>query len=56
MGAGGEMGRTLDFLCQEILREVNTIGSKSGDVTITKSVIALKSDVDRLKEQVANLE
>ncbi len=56
LGNGGEMGRTLDFLSQEILREVNTIGSKSGDVAITKSVIALKSDVDRLKEQVANLE
>ena len=56
LAKGGEMGRTLDFLCQEILREANTIGSKSGDVAITKSVIALKSDVDRLKEQVANLE
>ena len=49
-------GRLADGSAQEILREVNTIGSKSGDVAITKSVIALKSDVDRLKEQVANLE
>ena len=56
LGNDGEMGRTLDFLCQEILREVNTIGSKSGDVAITRSVIGLKSEVDRLKEQVANLE
>lgn len=52
----GEVGRTLDFLCQELLRETNTIGSKSGDVATAKHVIALKSDVDRLKEQVANLE
>ena len=56
LGAGGEMGRTLDFLCQELLREINTIGSKSGDVTISRAVIALKSSTDRLKEQVANLE
>lgn len=53
---GGEIGRTLDFLCQEMLREINTIGSKSGDVAITRNVIALKSEVDRLKEQAANLE
>jgi uncharacterized protein (TIGR00255 family) len=51
-----EVGRTLDFLSQEMLRETNTIGSKSGDVTIARAVITLKSDVDRLKEQVANLE
>jgi uncharacterized protein (TIGR00255 family) len=53
---GAEIGRTLDFLTQEMLREVNTIGSKSGDVEITRAVIELKSDVDRLKEQSANLE
>ncbi len=51
-----EIGRTLDFLCQELLRETNTIGSKSGDVEIARRVIELKSDIDRLKEQVANLE
>jgi len=51
-----EMGRTLDFLAQEMLREVNTIGSKSQDTQIAKAVIELKSDVDRVKEQVANLE
>jgi len=52
----GEIGRTLDFLAQEMLREANTIGSKSADVAVTRAVIALKSDIDRLKEQVANLE
>jgi len=52
----GEIGRTLDFLAQEMLREANTIGSKSGDVAIARAVIELKSDIDRLKEQVANLE
>lgn len=56
LAGDGEVGRTLDFLAQEMLREVNTIGSKSADVAVARSVIALKSDVDRLKEQVANLE
>jgi uncharacterized protein (TIGR00255 family) len=52
----GEIGRTLEFLGQEMLREANTIGSKSADVDLARDVIALKGDVDRLKEQVANLE
>jgi len=56
LGSDGEVGRTLDFLAQEMLRETNTIGSKSQDVEIARAVIALKSDVDRLKEQVQNLE
>lgn len=51
-----EIGRTLDFLSQELLRETNTIGSKSSDVEIARDVISLKSDIDRLKEQAANLE
>ncbi len=53
---GEPAGRTLDFLGQEMLREANTIGSKSSDVDLARDVIALKSDIDRLKEQVANLE
>jgi uncharacterized protein (TIGR00255 family) len=52
----GEVGRTLDFVAQEMLREANTIGSKSADVEIAHRVVALKSEIDRLKEQVANLE
>ncbi|MHC4953019.1 MAG: YicC/YloC family endoribonuclease [Planctomycetota bacterium] len=52
----GEVGRTLDFLGQEMLREINTIGSKSQDVALSRCVIALKTDIDRLKEQAANLE
>ncbi len=54
--SGGEIGRTLDFLGQEMLRETNTIGSKSADVEIARAVIALKSEIERLKEQAANLE
>jgi uncharacterized protein (TIGR00255 family) len=56
LGKDGEIGRTLEFLGQEMLREANTIGSKSPDVDLAKDVIALKGDIDRLKEQVANLE
>ena len=54
--SGREIGRTLDFLAQEMLRETNTIGSKSADVEIARAVIALKSEIERLKEQAANLE
>ena len=53
---GGALGRTLEFLIQEMLREVNTIGSKSPDVEIAHVVVDMKTTVDRLKEQVANLE
>ena len=53
---GQEIGRALDFLAQELLRETNTIGSKSSDVAITQGVLALKGEVERFKEQVANIE
>ena len=50
------VGRTLDFLAQELLREANTIGSKSGDASISRNVVELKGVIDRLKEQVQNVE
>ncbi len=53
---GDQVGRTLDFLAQELLREANTIGSKSNDVRIARSVVVMKGLVDRLKEQVQNVE
>ena len=53
---GREIGRSLDFLAQELLRETNTIGSKSSDVAVTQGVLALKGEVERFKEQVANIE
>ena len=56
LGSDNEIGRTLDFLGQEMLRESNTIGSKSQDVEIARAVIALKTETERLKEQAANLE
>lgn len=54
--AEGAVGRKLDFLAQEMLREVNTIGSKSNDGEIARAVVELKSLVDRIKEQVQNAE
>lgn len=49
-------GRKLDFLLQEIGRELNTIGSKSQDATITKSVVEAKAELEKLREQVQNVE
>jgi uncharacterized protein (TIGR00255 family) len=52
----GAVGRQLDFLLQEIGREVNTIGSKANDARITERVVRCKSGVERLREQAANIE
>jgi len=49
-------GRKLDFICQEMLREANTIASKAGDAQISQWVIDIKCAIDRLKEQVQNVE
>ncbi|MCK4660083.1 MAG: YicC family protein [Phycisphaerae bacterium] len=49
-------GRKLDFLAQEMLREANTIGSKSNDAQIARQVVEIKGLIDRLKEQVQNVE
>ncbi len=49
-------GRTLDFITQELHREVNTIGSKSGDLEIIQSIVRMKSEIGKLKEQVQNIE
>jgi len=54
---GGEhAGRTLEFLAQEMLREANTIGSKSNDAGVARSVVTIKGVIDRIKEQVQNVE
>lgn len=50
------IGRTLDFLTQEMLREANTIASKSGDVDISRRIVEVKGAIDRIKEQVQNVE
>lgn len=49
-------GRALDFLCQEIHREFNTIGSKSNDASITQTVVQAKSELEKIREQVQNIE
>lgn len=56
LALGGQVGRRLEFLSQELGREANTIGSKSADAAIRDAVIDLKLEIDRLKEQAANLE
>ena len=53
---GGRVGRQLDFLAQEIFREVNTIGSKCSDATVAHWVVEAKTHVERLREQVQNVE
>ena len=49
-------GRKLDFLIQELLREVNTIGSKAAEIATTKLVLEAKTEIERIREQVQNLE
>lgn len=49
-------GRTLDFLAQEMFREINTIGSKANEIRITRQVIAFKTELERIREQVQNVE
>jgi uncharacterized protein (TIGR00255 family) len=53
---GAPIGRTLDFLAQELLREANTIASKSGDAQISRDIVEIKGAIDRIKEQVQNIE
>ena len=52
---GGEVGRRLNFLLQEIHREANTISSKTADSAIVHLVVEIKEEVERLREQVQNL-
>ncbi len=53
---GGPVGRKLDFLIQEINRELNTIGSKASDFEIARRVIEMKSEMEKIREQVQNIE
>ena len=56
LNAGEPVGRKLDFLAQEFMREANTLCSKAGSMSLTNTGLALKSVVDQFKEQVANVE
>ena len=50
------VGRKLDFLVQEMNREANTIGSKCQDVQVTKQVLDIKSEIEKIREQIQNIE
>lgn len=52
----GSIGRKLDFLIQEMNRETNTIGSKANDLTIGRLIVEMKSELEKLREQVQNIE
>jgi len=54
--SGGTIGRTLDFLCQEIHRELNTLGSKCRELGVAEQIIEAKAATERVREQVQNLE
>lgn len=56
LDSGEPAGRKLDFLIQEINREVNTIGSKANDIEIAKIVVTLKGEIEKLREQIQNIE
>ena len=56
LGLPGAVGRKLDFIAQEMLREANTIASKANDAAIGRAVVEIKTAVDRIKEQVQNAE
>ena len=56
MTADESVGRKMDFLIQEMNREVNTMGSKSSDVSIANLVINMKAELEKIREQVQNIE
>lgn len=56
LASGGPVGRKLDFLVQEFLREANTIGSKCSDADVAHHVVEIKTHIERLREQVQNIE
>ncbi len=56
LAQGGGVGRKLDFLIQEFNREANTIGSKCTDLNVTKLVVDMKAEIEKIREQVQNIE
>ncbi|MDO5738240.1 MAG: YicC/YloC family endoribonuclease [Eubacteriales bacterium] len=56
LSTGGVIGKQLDFLAQEMNREVNTIASKSGDLEITEAALKMKNLVEKIREQLQNIE
>jgi uncharacterized protein (TIGR00255 family) len=56
LGSADPIGRKLDFIVQEMNREVNTIGSKAQDLNITKIVVDMKAEIEKIREQIQNIE
>ena len=56
LGSNGEIGKKMDFLIQEMNRETNTIGSKASDTVIAQYTVDLKSEIEKLREQIQNVE
>lgn len=56
LSQGGAVGRKLDFLIQEFNREANTIGSKCSDIEITRTVVDIKAEIEKIREQIQNIE
>jgi len=56
LGKGGEIGKRLDFLIQELLREANTLGSKAATIELTNVSVEMKVAIEQLREQVQNIE
>lgn len=56
LAGGKEVGRQLDFIAQELFREINTTGSKAQDITISRLVIKAKEEIEKVREQVQNVE
>ena len=56
LSGGGEIGKKLDFLTQELFRETNTVGSKAQNEAVTHRVVEMKGLIEKIREQVQNLE
>ena len=56
LSGGGAIGRKLDFLLQEMNREANTIGSKGNDLEQARTVVDIKAELEKIREQVQNIE
>ena len=56
LSGGSPVGKKLDFLVQEFNREANTIGSKCSDSEIARTVIELKGEIEKIREQIQNIE
>jgi uncharacterized protein (TIGR00255 family) len=56
IAGNGEVGKKIDFIAQELHREINTIGSKASDFKISKNVIEIKGEIEKIREQAKNLE